>query len=60
VRLLQLQLRRVLDRNDALADVDGPAYGVHQRGLAGPGAARNDDVEARPSGDFQYPGHTLG
>jgi hypothetical protein len=39
VRLLQLQLRRVLDRHDALADVDQPRQRVQQSGLAGTGAA---------------------
>ena len=50
VRLLQLQFGRVLDRDDALAVVDQPRHRVHQRGLAGAGAARDDHVEpARPA-----------
>ena len=53
VRLLQLQLGRVLDRHRALAVVDHPAHGVQQRGLARAGAAGDQDVEPRPAGDLQ-------
>ena len=52
VRLLQLQFGGVLDRDDALADVDQPRQRVQQRRLAGAGAAGDDHVEAcarRPS-----------
>ena len=57
MRLLQLQLGRVLDRDDALAGVDQPAHGVQQRGLAGAGAAGDDDVQPAARGDLQHPGH---
>ena len=44
VRLLQLQLRCVLDGDDALVMRDHAAQGVQQRGLAGAGAAGDQDV----------------
>ena len=48
VRLLQLQLGRLLDRDDPLALEDRRRHRVEQRGLAGAGAARDHDVEPRP------------
>ena len=53
VRLLQLQLGRVLDRYDSLADIDQPRQRIQQRRLARAGAARNDHVEARARGHLQ-------
>ena len=60
VRLLQLQLGRVLDRHRALAVVDHPAHGVEQRGLARAGAAGDEDVEPRAAGDLQHRRHVGG
>jgi hypothetical protein len=45
VRLLQLQLGRVLDGDDALVVRDERRQDVQQRRLAGAGAARDQDVE---------------
>src|SRR5450759_4328322 len=42
--LVQLQLGRVLDGDDAVFHRDEPGQHVQERGLAGPGAARDDDV----------------
>ena len=46
VRLLQLQLRGVLDCDDALSRVDQPRQGIEQSGLTRPRAAGNEYVEA--------------
>ena len=45
VPLLQLQLGRVLDRDDPLVAGDEGGDGVQERRLAGAGAARDEDVE---------------
>ena len=42
----EAQLGRVLDGDDPLAAGDAPGEGVEQGGLAGPRAARHQDVEA--------------
>ena len=47
VLLAQLQLGRVLDRDDALVVGDERRQDVEQRRLAGAGAAGDDDVQAR-------------
>ena len=57
MRLLQLQLGRVLDRDHALAGVDQLRHGVEHRGLAGAGAAGDDDVEPAGGGDLEHAGH---
>src|SRR5207247_10050710 len=46
VGVVDLQLRRVLDRAHALVVRDEPRGRVERRGLAGPGAARDRDVDA--------------
>ena len=46
--LLQLELGRILDRHDPLAVVDERRHGVEQGRLARAGAARDQDVAARP------------
>src|SRR6185503_2460952 len=43
--LVEPELRRVLDRDDALAVGDRGRQGVEQRRLAGARAARDEDVE---------------
>ena len=45
VRLLQLKLRRILDRDDALALGDEGRQHVEKRRLTGTGAARDQHVE---------------
>ena len=45
--LLQLELGRVLDGDDALAIVDEGRHGIEHGRLAGTGTARNEDVAAR-------------
>ena len=49
VRLLELQLGRVLDGDDALVVRDERRQAVEQRRLAGAGAAGDQDVEPRPA-----------
>ena len=44
VRLLQLQLRGILDRDDPVGRIDLLGQGVEQGRLAGAGPARDDDV----------------
>ena len=48
VLLLELEFGGVLDGDDALAVRDQPGEGVEQGGLAGAGAAGDDDVELGP------------
>ena len=60
VRLLQLQLRRVFDRDDALAAGDEAREDVEQRRLAGAGAARDDDVHARGDAALEEAQHRRG
>ena len=57
VGLLELELRRVLDGDEALAVRDLPRQGVHERGLAGAGAAGNEDVEPRLHRDAEELAH---
>src|SRR5713101_4266321 len=44
VRLLQMNLRRLLDHDDAIAVWNVRGEGIQERRLAGAGAARNQDV----------------
>ena len=60
VGLLQLQLGRVLDGDDALARVDHPAHGVQQRRLTGAGTAGDQDVEPAGGGDLEDRAHLVG
>ena len=53
VRLLELQLCRILDGDNAFAVIDELAQGVQQRRLAGTGAARDQNIEPRAGGDLQ-------
>ena len=48
VLLLQLQLDRILDRDDALVAGDERRQHVEQRRLAGAGTAGDEDVQLRP------------
>ncbi len=56
MRLLQLQLGRVLAGDDALVAVDIVGQAVEQRRLARAGAARDDDVAADAADDLQHLG----
>ena len=60
VRLLQLQLGRVLDRDHALGRVDQMRHRVQHRRLARAGAARDHDVEAAGGGDLEHLAQVLG
>src|SRR6188474_3637364 len=51
VRLLQLQFRRVLARDDAFVVVDELRKAVKQSGLAGAGAARDQGVDTTAPND---------
>ena len=53
VRLLKLQLGRVLAGDDTLVAVDEVGQAVEQGCLAGAGAAGDDDVAAHPAHDLQ-------
>src|SRR5512134_2429087 len=53
MRLLQLQFRRVLARDDAFVVVDELRKTVKQRGLAGAGAARDQSINAAAPDDAQ-------
>ena len=53
MRLLQLQLGRILAGDDALVEVDVAGQAVEQRRLAGAGAAGDDDVAADAADDLQ-------
>jgi len=53
VLLLQLQLRRVLDRDDALVGRDEPGQHVEQRRLAAARAPGDQDVEPRADDPFE-------
>ena len=59
VLLLQLQLGRVLDRDDALVLGDEARQHVQQRRLAGAGAAADQAVQARPHAVRQEVEHRL-
>ena len=52
VRLLELQLGRVLAGDDALVVIDVAGETVEQRGLAGAGAARDNGVDAATADDL--------
>ena len=54
VLLLQLQLDGVLDRDDALVARDERGEHVEQRGLAGAGTARDEDVHLRPHRGIEH------
>ena len=47
VRLPELQLGGVLDRHDPLGVRDGVGEDIQERGLASPGAAGDEDIQAR-------------
>src|SRR5450759_493899 len=51
--LVQLQLGRVLDRDDAVFHRDEAGQHVQERGLAVPGAARDDDVGLGKDGGLE-------
>src|SRR5277367_4233359 len=51
--LLELELGCVLAGDDSLVDVDIVGQAVEQRGLAGAGAAGNEDVAADAADDFE-------
>ena len=57
VRVVDLQLRRILDRDHALVVRDEPGDDVQRRRLAGPGAARDQDVHAPEHGGLQELSH---
>ena len=56
VGLLQLQLGRILDRDDAFGRIDHAGKRVEQRGLARSRAAGNEYVQATAGGDFERAG----
>ena len=60
VRLLQLQLGRVFDGDDALVLRNVAGERVQQRGLAGAGTAGDDDVQPRLDAALQQLQHALG
>ena len=60
VLLPQLQFGRVFDGDDALVFRNELGEHVEQRGLAGAGTARNDDVQARLHAGLQQLEHALG
>ena len=57
VRLLHLKLRRVLDGDEPLAVGDLARERVHEGGLAGAGAAADEDVEPRLHPDAEQLRH---
>ena len=57
VLLLELQLDRVLDGDDALSLGDERGQHVEQRRLAGAGAAGDDDVQPRLDAGLEQLGH---
>jgi hypothetical protein len=57
VVLPQLKLGCILDRDQALAGVDARRQQVEQGGLAGAGAAADEDIEPRPHGRRQERRH---
>src|SRR5215813_6800510 len=57
VRLLKLQLCRILDGDNAFTVINELAHGVQQRRLAGTGTARDQNIEPRPGGDLQQSSH---
>ena len=59
VLLVELQLGRVLDRDDALLVADEAGQHVEQRRLAGAGAAADQHVQARPHAVRQEVEHRL-
>src|SRR5262249_32487112 len=59
VRLLELELGRILDGYDALGGGDERRQAVEQRGLARSRAARDEDVQPRPH-HLAQDGHYLG
>jgi len=59
VRLLELELRRVLDRDDALALGDVAREDVEERRLAGARTARDQGVDPRADDPAEEPGHRL-
>jgi len=60
VVLVQLQLRGVFNRDDAFAIGNVGGQHVEERGLAGAGAARNQNVEARFHATTQKFQHSCG
>ena len=56
--LLELELRRVLDRHDALRHRDGVREDVQERRLAGAGTAGHQDVESGLNGPPQHVGES--
>ena len=59
VRMLQAQLGRVLDRDQAFIEADRARQQVQQAGLAGPGAARHHDVATLAHTELQELHHRL-
>ena len=57
VRLLELQLGRILDGHQTLAMRYLPRHRVHERGLSGAGAAADQDVEPRLHRDTEQLRH---
>ena len=57
--LVKLELRRILDGDDAFAVVDKAGQGVEQRRLARARAAGDEDAEARLHGGLEKFGHVV-
>ena len=57
VRLPQTQFGGVFQRDHALFHADVFRQRVQEGGLAGAGAARDDDIQLRLGGEFQHGGH---
>ena len=57
VEVIDLQLGRILDRDQAFAARDEAREHVEQRRLAAAGAAANQDVEASHDADIEKIGH---
>ena len=58
--LLELKLRGILDRDDALAVGDISGQDVEQRGFARSGSARDQDVDPGPDDPPQKLRHRFG
>jgi hypothetical protein len=56
VRLREPKLRGVLDRDDPLCRIDVGGQRIEERGLAGAGAAADDDVQPAADGALEQLG----